>query len=77
MNVQTTDHLGESKRNKDKWERKMDEEGRESGRGPGRVFRRLLCPFLMQVKVANLELGPQDLGTLAHPLGMVPKYQSP
>ena len=55
----------------------MDGEGRESGRGPGRVFRRLLCPFLMQVKVANLELGPQDLGTLAHPLGMVPKYQSP
>ena len=54
----------------------MGKEG-SGGRGMGRSFQRLLCPLLPQVKVANLKVGSQDLGSLGQPPSMVPKDPSP
>lgn len=43
----------------------------------GDVSWRLLCPLLLQVEVANLQVGLKDLRSRDQPLGMVVKEQSP
>lgn len=58
--------------------KEKDGEGREWGEGNGEVMPEAsLCPLLSQVKVANLKVGSQDLGSLGQPPSMVPKDQSP
>ena len=47
------------------------------GEGAGRVFQRLLCSSLLQVKAANSQGGPQDLASLSQLPGKVSKDQSP